>query len=325
MTNNTETHPADGLQSRATEMPLVSVGIPVYNRASLLDARIANVLGQTHRNIQVIISDNASTNREMQAVIGKWAAADSRVQAHLQPENLGSYRNFLFVMNQARGPYFVWAADDDDWDEDFIETCLRGIGAAQLFMPDMATHFMATGQIDPIPVPSLSLTATTYQNAVCFLRNMQPGLIYGLHEMGGLKAVMPVDAFDLSDVFTVYAAVLEQGVITGSGSQYRAGVVDAVYQIKPFGRAGSTDKLSYRRFLIRSFQVMAASRKLGPAEKARLALLTLSATLATLKHLTQTYPHVARPHHLVLTWLLSTPDAVAKSLRRTGIRNWFRR
>lgn len=40
--------------------PLVSIGIPTFNRAILLNRSIESALNQDYRNIEVIVSDNAS-------------------------------------------------------------------------------------------------------------------------------------------------------------------------------------------------------------------------------------------------------------------------
>jgi glycosyltransferase involved in cell wall biosynthesis len=109
--------------------PLVTVGIPTYNRPEGLEKTLQCILGQTYRNLEVIISDNCSPGDEVKAVLQKYATADSRVKYFIQEKNLSIIPNFQFLLDQAKGEYFMWAADDDHWDNNFIEVCVEGMEA----------------------------------------------------------------------------------------------------------------------------------------------------------------------------------------------------
>jgi len=95
---------------------LVSVGVPVYDRPELLKRRLANIVGQTYRNLEIIVSDNASPNPEMEAIGRAYAASDPRIRYVRQATNIGAAANFDFVLSCSTGEYFAWAADDDEWD-----------------------------------------------------------------------------------------------------------------------------------------------------------------------------------------------------------------
>ena len=109
--------------------PLVSVGIPTYNRPDGLARTLARMRGQSHANLEIVVSDNASTDPRVREVLDE-NRGDPRVKVFLQPENRGPVANFNFVLEQARGEYFVWAADDDDWSDTFITDCLKEFDAA---------------------------------------------------------------------------------------------------------------------------------------------------------------------------------------------------
>jgi glycosyltransferase involved in cell wall biosynthesis len=49
---------------------------------------------------------------------------DKRIQYYRQEINKGAAYNFQFVLNKATGEYFMWAADDDEWDSTYISQCL---------------------------------------------------------------------------------------------------------------------------------------------------------------------------------------------------------
>ena len=99
--------------SNVDAQPLCSIGIPTYNRPTLLAKTIEEVCNQSYRNLEIIISDNASTDADVARICDQLAAKDSRVRLFRQSENIGPRANFEFVFQQAKGEYFMWAADDD--------------------------------------------------------------------------------------------------------------------------------------------------------------------------------------------------------------------
>src|ERR1700688_2286292 len=104
--------------------PLVSVGIPTYNRPVGLRRTLEFICGQTYSNIEIIVSDNASLDPGTKSVAEEFAARDERIKYFRQRANIGAMENFRFVLAKASGDYFMWAADDDEWDPRFVETCL---------------------------------------------------------------------------------------------------------------------------------------------------------------------------------------------------------
>ena len=111
------------------QLPLVTVGIPTYNRAKGLERTLECITHQTYKNLRILISDNHSTDEHVLEVINKFAAADERIQYFIQPSNISIVPNFQFLLDKAEGKYFMWAADDDQWDTNFIEVCVNGMEA----------------------------------------------------------------------------------------------------------------------------------------------------------------------------------------------------
>ena len=92
--------------------PLVSVGIPVFNGEAYLEDAIRSVLGQSLDDLELIISDNASTDRTSE-ICRDFASSDPRVVYRRNPRNLGAAPNYNAVYEMARGRYFKWLAHDD--------------------------------------------------------------------------------------------------------------------------------------------------------------------------------------------------------------------
>ena len=82
---------------------------------------------QTYKNLEIIVSDNCSDKPEVPEVIKRFAGQDNRIKYYVQEKNLSIVPNFQFLLNKANGEFFMWAADDDNWDLNFIETCVQGL------------------------------------------------------------------------------------------------------------------------------------------------------------------------------------------------------
>jgi glycosyltransferase involved in cell wall biosynthesis len=103
---------------------LVSIGLPVRNAGSRVADVVRSVLSQDHKNLELVISDNASTD-DTEHVCSQLAKSDSRIAYHRQSQNIGLVNNFRYVMNVAAGTYFRWIGDDDRLDQSFVTRCLE--------------------------------------------------------------------------------------------------------------------------------------------------------------------------------------------------------
>jgi hypothetical protein len=106
-----------------TPEPLVSVGIPTFNRARSLRRAVASARRQTHGHVEIVISDNGSTD-ETAEVCREIAAEDARVRVLRQVVNRGPIANFNAVIAEMSGEYALLLADDDWLDPDYVERCL---------------------------------------------------------------------------------------------------------------------------------------------------------------------------------------------------------
>lgn len=109
---------------RIIAMPTVSIGMPVYNGERHLKNAIDALLSQSFVDFELIISDNASSDKT-EAICRQYAASDSRIRYIRQRENQGAFANFKFVLDEARSEYFMWAACDDTRSPDFLEVNLK--------------------------------------------------------------------------------------------------------------------------------------------------------------------------------------------------------
>lgn len=104
--------------------PLVSIGLPVYNEQRFLDATLTVLRAQDWPNLEIIVSDNASTDATWE-IVQRHAAQDPRLRCERAAQNRGVIANFLHVQALARGEYFMWAGGHDLWSENWVGECAR--------------------------------------------------------------------------------------------------------------------------------------------------------------------------------------------------------
>ena len=93
--------------------PLVSVLMAAWNAEAVLDTALSGLLNQTHRNLEVIVVDDASSDATA-AIATKWAKLDPRVRLLQQKTNQGPYAARNWAIEHARGE-FITVHDSDDW------------------------------------------------------------------------------------------------------------------------------------------------------------------------------------------------------------------
>ncbi len=104
--------------------PRVSIGLAVYNGEKYLEEAIGSILAQTFTDFELIISDNASTDRTAD-ICTKYAAQDSRIRYVRNATNIGGANNENRTFQLARGEYFRWAAHDDICAPELLEQCVK--------------------------------------------------------------------------------------------------------------------------------------------------------------------------------------------------------
>jgi glycosyltransferase involved in cell wall biosynthesis len=102
----------------------LSIGLPVYNGEQFLAESLNALLAQTYRDFELIISDNASTDRTAD-ICREYAAGDARIRYVRQPVNIGAGPNHNALVPLARGRYFKWASHDDLYAPTLLQRCVE--------------------------------------------------------------------------------------------------------------------------------------------------------------------------------------------------------
>jgi glycosyltransferase involved in cell wall biosynthesis len=130
--------------SNASKPPLLSIGLPVFNGQNYLDIAIRSLLSQSFTDFELIICDNASTDRTSE-ICQQHADRDGRIRYLRHPANLGAAPNFNRCFELATGKYFKWAAHDDICLPDYLSLCVQHLESN----PEVALCHTQTDLIDP--------------------------------------------------------------------------------------------------------------------------------------------------------------------------------
>jgi glycosyltransferase involved in cell wall biosynthesis len=106
--------------------PLVTIGLPVFNASRYLAECLTALVGQTYRNIHIVISDNASTDDTV-AICDEYAARDGRISIVRTDKNRGAGWNHRRVLELAKGTYFRWHGADDTIAPSFVAECVAAL------------------------------------------------------------------------------------------------------------------------------------------------------------------------------------------------------
>ncbi len=100
--------------------PLITIGLPAYNGEQTIKRTIDSILSQTFYNFKLIISDDGSTDSTPN-VCREYEQKDDRVKYLQKNKTTGWIWNFIDLAEKSNTKYFVWIAQDDYWDSQFIE------------------------------------------------------------------------------------------------------------------------------------------------------------------------------------------------------------
>ncbi len=102
---------------------LVSICIPLYNGEKYLRECLDSVLSQTHRELEIIISDDGSTDVSL-AIVKEYMAKDSRIRLNQNKNNLGLVGNWNHCVELATGEWIKFLFQDDRMDPACVEKML---------------------------------------------------------------------------------------------------------------------------------------------------------------------------------------------------------
>lgn len=104
--------------------PLVSIALCTYNGEKYLRPQLDSLLAQTYTNIEIVISDDVSSDNTV-ALLQEYAAVHSNINVYKNTTNLGYNKNFETTIARCKGEFIAICDQDDVWDKVKIETMLK--------------------------------------------------------------------------------------------------------------------------------------------------------------------------------------------------------
>jgi glycosyltransferase involved in cell wall biosynthesis len=190
--------------------------MPVYNSERWLRPAIESILRQTFRDLELVISDNASTDTSLQ-IARSYAERDQRVRVVRNPVNVGVNQNYSLLVGHARGEYFKWASSNDLCDPRLVERCVAALDEhpdvgvcyprTRLFVnsPESGEDYddgVETAADDPVERFRFVIERTRLNNA-----------INGLIRMSALRGTSLVESYYSSDVVLLGELALRSKVL----------------------------------------------------------------------------------------------------------------
>jgi glycosyltransferase involved in cell wall biosynthesis len=199
-------------------MPRVSFGVPVYNGGGMIAECLDCLVNQTLSDIEIVVSDNASTDNTGE-IVAAYAARDPRIRYIRQPTNIGLMKNFKAVVDAAGAPYFILRCHDDKSSLNYAQALLNGLLAhpgAKLAVPKVETLREGKApKFHPIPVTA---PGRDLGNIRRLLFGSHAAWFCGLWEYSAFKPVFDrvwacYDSPWGPDHLTVYPFIIAQQVV----------------------------------------------------------------------------------------------------------------
>ena len=208
---------------------LVSIGMPVFNGARYIRPALDSLLAQSYENFELNISDNASTDGT-EEICRSYLAKDNRVRYHRNPRNFGLMENWHRVLQLASGEYFMWAACDDCWSDNYIGTlleCLAGCPHA-ILAAGKTLYIEDSGDsrnVDPPDDAPARYSADNLSRAKQLLQQHAHGWLHGLFRRHSLLRLAPTffaaDPWGADMVFLLMLCLRNEVVGTDAAIMYK--------------------------------------------------------------------------------------------------------
>lgn len=197
--------------------PLVSIGIPSYN----CEDKIKNVLNfflkQSYQNIEIIISDNFSTDKTLE-IIQQGYGNNNKIKLYNQITNIGASKNFNFVLEKSTGKYFMWASYDDEWNMDYIKNGVEELEKNEEYITvtGITKIYDKKNKLRVKYSEYYELNGSKQNRLKNFLRyNYGDHLIYGIHRLKIIKNIKFKTNYFSPEIYFLFN-ILCQGKIIGS-------------------------------------------------------------------------------------------------------------
>ena len=104
----------------------VDILLATYNGEKYLREQLDSILAQDYNDFNLIISDDCSTDSTRE-ILEDYEKKDDRIRVIYQQNNMGSNKNFEFLLSQVSSKYYMFSDQDDVWNKDKVKLSLETI------------------------------------------------------------------------------------------------------------------------------------------------------------------------------------------------------
>ena len=195
-----------------TSIPVLTIGLPVFNGERGLAASLDRLLAQTFTDFTLVISDNGSTDRTAE-ICAEYMERDGRIRYFRHEKTIPWNENFRFALMQAKSPYFMWATHDDVWFPRFAEANIAKLEANRTAVCSVSKIMYVTAEGHRIEAADTgALTGSPAERLKRFFLVIgNCGRFYGVYRTEALKASFPPDMHIYALDWLVVALTLIDG------------------------------------------------------------------------------------------------------------------
>ena len=188
-----------------------------YNGEKTIVKAINSLLSQTFKDFELIISNDASTDRTG-IICEKFALEDSRINYICQDKNIGEFPNSVFLLNKAKGKYFMWAADDDWRSPDFLMSNVTALDQNSRFVASTSPSCYEGEENMKNRHINFNLKGTTKDRYKVFLQNAwkSHGIYYSLMRSKIAKEYKDLEVFYAANDWSFDFFLISRGEINRS-------------------------------------------------------------------------------------------------------------
>lgn len=171
--------------------PLVTIGIPTYNRVRGLQHTIDCALAQNYENIEILIADNCTEQETEMINLIRIYSNNSKIRYYRHDQNRGALYNFEFILRNANGEFCIWFCDDDDYnDPDLIPNYVSALISNPNSVLAMGTveYIDGIGKIFIKDEPPYGLNSSLFQRLAKYLTtDITDNLMYGMFRTSQIR------------------------------------------------------------------------------------------------------------------------------------------
>ena len=175
---------------------MVFIGMPVCNSENTIRQTLESIVCQDYAEWKLLISDNFSTDLTRQICL-EFVERDNRITFYQQPENIGAWKNFVYVLEKSEGLYFKYQAADDVMSSDYLKSNVHELEVDSSILGSSSPDCWDWEYKQKISPITFELRGSQRYRLKTLRKNCwrANGLFYGIYRTAEIRKVITEDIF----------------------------------------------------------------------------------------------------------------------------------